>query len=52
MIFCNFLFSVVAWDLERKEAVCGAPAAVLSAGVTYCAAFANHSDHIFVTGGK
>lgn len=43
--------SVVVWDLESREAVCGAPAAVVSAGVTFCVAFANISDSVFVTGG-
>ena len=42
----------MVWDLEKKEALCGAPAAVLSAGVTFCVAFGNISDHTFVTGGK
>eukprot|EP00794_Sanderia_malayensis_P009374 gene9374-10361_t len=44
--------SVVVWDLTHKEAVCGAPAAVLSAGVTFCIAFAKNSDTVFVTGGN
>lgn len=43
--------SVVVWDLDRKEAMCCAPAAVLSAGVTFCVAFANRNDNVFVTGG-
>ncbi|XP_065065504.1 cilia- and flagella-associated protein 52-like [Rhopilema esculentum] len=44
--------SVVVWDLKKKDAVCGSPAAVLSAGVTFCVAFANNSDNIFVSGGN
>ena len=44
--------SVVVWDLDRKEAMCCAPAAVLSAGVTFCVAFANRNDNVFVTGGE
>ncbi|XP_066926830.1 cilia- and flagella-associated protein 52-like [Clytia hemisphaerica] len=44
--------SVVIWDLPRKEAVCGSPAAVPSAGTTYCVAFANNNNNIFVTGGN
>lgn len=44
--------SVVVWDISQKEAVCGAPAAVLSAGITYCVAFASGSNEVFVTGGK
>ena len=52
LVILVFLVSVVVWDLEKKEALCGAPAAVLSAGVTFCVAFGNISDHTFVTGGK
>jgi len=44
--------SVVIWDVAKKEAICGAPAAVLSAGTSYCVAFANGSNDIFVTGGN
>ena len=44
--------SVVVWDLDRKEAMCCAPAAVLSAGATYCVAFSSTNDNIFVSGGK
>ena len=40
------------WDLPKKEAICGSPAAVPSAGTTYCVAFANNNNNIFVTGGK
>lgn len=44
--------SVVIWDIQKKEAVCGAPAAVPSAGTTFCVAYANHDDYKFVTGGE
>jgi len=44
--------SVVIWDVLKKDAVCGAPAAVLSAGTTYCVSFANNSNDTFVTGGN
>ena len=46
------IFSVVVWDLDQKEAMCCAPAAVLSAGVTFCIVFANQNDNVFVTGGE
>lgn len=44
--------TVVLWDLIKKEAVCGSPAAVQSSGTTYAIAFANHSDEVFITGGN
>lgn len=48
----SFYSSVVIWNLATKEAVCGAPAAVLSAGTTYCVAFAHNDNNLFITGGK
>ena len=44
--------SVVIWDLEKKEAVCGSQAAMQSAGPVYALAFCNNRDNLFVTGGK
>lgn len=44
--------SVVIWDLQRKEAICGAPAAVPSSGTSYVVAYSNNSDELFVTGGN
>jgi len=44
--------SIVLWNLSKKEAVCGAPAAVLSAGNSYTLAFANNDDELFVSGGN
>ncbi|XP_070579439.1 cilia- and flagella-associated protein 52-like [Ptychodera flava] len=43
--------SVVVWNVKKKEAICGSPAAVLSAGVSHCVTCANTSDDMFVTGG-
>ncbi|KAI9220863.1 WD40-repeat-containing domain protein [Blastocladiella britannica] len=43
--------SVIVWDLEKGNAICGAPASKDSAGVTLCLAFANNDDYSFVTGG-
>ncbi|XP_046854980.1 cilia- and flagella-associated protein 52-like [Xenia sp. Carnegie-2017] len=44
--------SVVIWNLEKKQAICGSPAAVPSSGTSYVIAFSNHSDELFVTGGN
>ncbi|CAI8045501.1 Cilia- and flagella-associated protein 52 [Geodia barretti] len=44
--------SVVIWDLEKKEAVCGSQAAMQSAGPVYALAFCNTRDDLFVTGGN
>ena len=48
----TYSFSVVIWNLDKKEAICGAPAAVPSAGTSYVVAFSNHNDELFVTSGK
>ena len=44
--------SVVIWNVVTCEAICGSPAQVKSAGMTYTVAYANTNDDIFVTGGK
>ncbi len=44
--------SVVVWNLDKKDAICGSPAQVDSAGKANTVAFANNSDDIFVTGGE
>ena len=44
--------SVVVWDLKMREALCGAPSALQSAGTVYTVQFMNTSDDKFVTGGK
>ncbi|XP_028413168.1 cilia- and flagella-associated protein 52-like [Dendronephthya gigantea] len=44
--------SVVIWNIKKKEAICGSPAAVPSSGTSYVVAFSNHSDELFVTGGN
>ncbi|XP_063727827.1 cilia- and flagella-associated protein 52-like [Symsagittifera roscoffensis] len=43
--------SVVVWDLETHEAICGAAAALSSAGLVTCLKYSNHSDDTFITGG-
>lgn len=45
-------YSVVVWNIETKQAICGSPAQVKSAGCTYTVAYANCNDYIFATGGK
>lgn len=44
--------SVVVWNVETGDAICGSPAQVESAGVTHCVAYANNDEYLFVTGGK
>ncbi|XP_063681556.1 cilia- and flagella-associated protein 52-like [Bolinopsis microptera] len=44
--------SVVVWDLEMREALCGAPSALQSAGTVYTVQFMNTTDDKFVTGGN
>lgn len=49
---CLMSPSVVIWNLETRDALCGSPAAMQSVGPAYCLAFANSRDDLFVTGGK
>lgn len=44
--------SVVVWDLALREALCGAPSALQSAGTVYTVQFLNTTDDMFVTGGN
>ncbi|XP_077979702.1 cilia- and flagella-associated protein 52-like [Glandiceps talaboti] len=44
--------SVVVWNVETGNAICGSPAAVLSAGITCCVTCANNCDDKFITGGN
>ncbi|XP_071965572.1 cilia- and flagella-associated protein 52-like isoform X2 [Antedon mediterranea] len=44
--------SVVIWDVKAKQSICGSQAALKSAGMTYCVAYSNSNDNIFVTGGN
>jgi len=44
--------SVVVWNVETGDAICGSPAQVESAGVTHCVAYANNDEYLFVTGGN
>ncbi|XP_002736733.1 cilia- and flagella-associated protein 52-like [Saccoglossus kowalevskii] len=44
--------SVVVWNIAKKEAICGSPAAVPSDGTTMCVTYANMCDETFITGGN
>jgi len=44
--------SIVIWNVATCEAICGSPAQVKSAGMTFTVAYANTSDDVFVTGGN
>ncbi|KAJ3417382.1 Cilia- and flagella-associated protein 52 [Chytridiales sp. JEL 0842] len=43
--------SVIVWDLEKGQAICGAPASKDSSGATLSLAYLNKDDNVFVTGG-
>ena len=47
-----FCYSVVIWNMETGEAICGDQAQVKSAGDTLCISFSKKDDNIFVTGGE
>ncbi|XP_055762941.1 cilia- and flagella-associated protein 52 [Salvelinus fontinalis] len=44
--------SIVVWDLESKEAICGSPASAHSAGHCLTIEYTNHSDTIFISAGN
>lgn len=44
--------SVILWDMQGGEAICGSPAAKESAGTALTVAYSNTSDYVFVTGGS
>lgn len=44
--------SLVVWDVERKEALCGSPAQSLSAGLTCVVRFLHLKNNCFVTAGN
>jgi len=45
-------YSVVVWNIAKREAVCGSPAQAPSSGLTHAVAYSNTSDEVFITGGK
>lgn len=46
------VFSIVVWNLESKEAICGSPASAHSAGHCLTIKYTNHSDTVFISAGK
>jgi len=44
--------SVVIWDVETGEALCGSPVGARSSGHTFAVAFSLHDDFSFVTAGN
>ncbi len=44
--------SIVVWNIESKEAICGSPASAQSAGHCLTIEYTNLDDDIFVSAGK
>lgn len=44
--------SVVVWNVQTKESICGSPAQHKSAGITYCLCASRDNDNMFFTGGN
>lgn len=44
--------SVVVWNVQTKESICGSPAQHKSAGITFCLCASRDNDNMFFTGGK
>lgn len=43
--------SLVVWNLDKKEALCGSPAQTQSSGVSECVAYSNNDDRLLFSGG-
>nr|XP_029539934.1 cilia- and flagella-associated protein 52-like [Oncorhynchus nerka] len=46
------VFSIVVWNLESKEAICGSPASAHSTGHCLTIEYTNHSDNFFISAGN
>lgn len=44
--------SIVVWNIETKEAICGSPASAQSAGHCLTIEYTNLSDEVFISAGK
>ncbi|KAM6971925.1 cilia- and flagella-associated protein 52 [Aplochiton taeniatus] len=44
--------SIVVWNIESKEAICGSPASAHSAGHCLTIKYSNHNDDLFVSAGN
>jgi hypothetical protein len=44
--------SIIVWNLETKEPICGSPAQDKSSGITYCLAASKENEYHFYSGGK
>ncbi|XP_020794135.2 cilia- and flagella-associated protein 52 [Boleophthalmus pectinirostris] len=44
--------SIVVWNIETKQAICGSPASAHSAGHCLTVKYSNHNDNIFVSAGS
>uniref|UniRef100_A0AAR2J7L3 Cilia- and flagella-associated protein 52 n=1 Tax=Pygocentrus nattereri TaxID=42514 RepID=A0AAR2J7L3_PYGNA len=44
--------SIVLWNVEKKEAICGSPASAHSAGHCLTVGYSSHSDNIFISAGN
>uniref|UniRef100_A0A8C6T1Z7 Cilia- and flagella-associated protein 52 n=1 Tax=Neogobius melanostomus TaxID=47308 RepID=A0A8C6T1Z7_9GOBI len=44
--------SIVVWNIETKQAICGSPATAHTAGHCLTVKYSNNNDHIFVSAGS
>jgi len=47
-----FGFSIVVWNIESKEAICGSPASAQNSGHCFAIEFTNLNDEVFVSAGR
>ncbi|XP_076027281.1 cilia- and flagella-associated protein 52-like [Genypterus blacodes] len=44
--------SIVVWDVETKQAICGSPASAQSSGLCFTVQYSNTNDNVFVSAGS
>lgn len=47
-----FVYSIVVWNIETKQAICGSLASAQSAGHSLILQYSNTNDNIFVSAGR
>lgn len=47
-----YVFSIVVWNIETKQAICGSPASANSTGHCLTVQYSNRNNNIFVSAGR
>lgn len=49
---CVCFYSIVVWNIETKQAICGSPASAHSTGHCLTLQYSNTNDNVFVSAGR